>query len=66
MEEVLLLVVSSLSVLLPHCSGTYEYNKFLELTKTVSRIRIGFNADTDPTFYLKAGPGPGQTVTKNF
>jgi hypothetical protein len=66
MENVLLLVASSLSVLLPHCSGTYEYNKLLEFTETVSRIRISFNADPDPASYLKAGPSPAQTVTKSL
>jgi hypothetical protein len=25
-------------------------------------IRIGFNADTDPAFYLNADPDPGQTL----
>jgi hypothetical protein len=28
----------------------------------VYRIRIGFNADLDPAFYLNADPDPGQTL----
>ena len=27
--------------------------------QTVFRIRIGFNADPDPAFYLNADPDPG-------
>jgi hypothetical protein len=37
---------------------------FLGLTETVSRIRVGFNADPDPSFYLKADLGPGQPSQK--
>ena len=62
MKQLLLTAASSLSFLLLHCSGTYEYYKFSELTETVSRIRTAFNADPVPAFNLKADPNPGQTL----